>query len=602
MSENNPTTLKTHTRSDEETTMSTLNKGDDPIIMETFIKAPVRFRFTLILLAMAVTAAALAAVVFAANPTWAQDSGTGTTDGGSADDYPNLSTYPDPQPCGPGAGTAFMEEPHEITTGHYALFDAYWRTIATSTVPDGDGVGVLHTNLCPPEMVATTTGSGFGGGTVTTIRSARTGGMDIEEAIIHVLDTHQATTTVASTTEATDRRLSLAEYPRVGEVVDPGDRVWWLRLDDPDTEDDPNTPEKENDETSDLGIGFSTLLLDEERWLTRDDGKPMRYRFEVERHPADPTDVPHFFAYEAPNIKAEGSDTEVKLVWDSSQPGKGVVELNPGEYKALQWVFTKPGTYLLWVHLLGDVREPPAGANWNAISSNETETSEVYRYTIQVGTPLDEIEPPIFGVNLMVDENSPGGVEVGDPIPVYNADADVLYYDLTGPGHSNFELVAASSTAPHTVQVAVADGAKLDYETKPSYDLHLTVTDKVDHEDNFNPYADDVLIVRIDLKDQAPGMVLRADRTELPVGETVNFFARFEPTPEQSELTPTYEWGRKIGEGLYHYISDAPNAPTWSVSHSAQTTETYRVAAVEGGLSNLTFATADVEVTWTNPN
>ena len=27
--------------------------------------------------------------------------------------------YTDPQPCGPGAGDAFMEEPHEITEGHF---------------------------------------------------------------------------------------------------------------------------------------------------------------------------------------------------------------------------------------------------------------------------------------------------------------------------------------------------------------------------------------------------------------------------------------------------------------------------------------------------
>ena len=123
----------------------------------------------------------------------------------------------------------------------------------------------------------------------TTIRSAREGGMDIEEAIIHVLDTHTATT-VATNADATDGQLSLAEYPRVGEVVHAGDRVWWLQLDDPDTA---------ADETSDLGMGFSTLLLDETHW-----DSPMRYRFEVERHPADPTDVPHFFAYEAP--KANG--------------------------------------------------------------------------------------------------------------------------------------------------------------------------------------------------------------------------------------------------------------------------------------------------------
>ena len=576
--------------------------------MKALNETPINLRAVGITMTLAALAIALLAVAMTASPTLAQTppgsedspggNTDGNTDGGNADRYPNLSTYPDPQPCGPGAGTAFMKEPHEITTGHYALFDAYWRTISNGVVSlDTDGVGVLHTNECPPEMVATSTDDGFGNVTETTIRSAREGGMDIEEAIIHVLDKHLATTTVASTTEANAGELSLAEYPRVGEVVNAGDRVWWLRLDDPGT--------TSTDEASDLGMGFSTLLLDKERWHTRESekGEPMRYRFEVERHPADPTDVPHFFAYEAPNIRNigdDGTDAGVKLVWDSEKPGEGVMELDPGEYRALQWVFTKPGTYLLWVHLLGDVKKPGTGDDWKAISSNYTETSEVYQYTIQVGTDLDETEPPIFGVNLEVEENSPGGVNVGDPIPIYNAEADVLYYDLTGPGHSNFDLVA--STEPFTVQVVVTDGADLDYEAKSSYDLHLSVTDKVDHENNFNPYADDVLIVRIDLKDQAPGLKIQADRTSLKVNETVNFTAWFEPTPERRGQTPTYVWAEKINP-VWDVRSSPGAGSTWSVSQSSPTTKTYR-AAVEWTNEDTmqpTFVNSnEITITWKN--
>ena len=301
--------------------------------MNTHITAPRHFRLYGAVLAMAALLITLLAVTLTAGNTMAQ---TGTTD-----DYPNLSTYPNPQPCGPGAGTAFMEEPHEITSGHYALFDAYWRTISEGG-GGIDGVGVLHTNLCPPEMVKKTKGEGREAVEVIA-RSARNGGMDVEEAIMHVLDKHEADV-VATNAEATSGQLSLEEYPKVKEAVAAGDSVWWLRLDDPDTT---------GDETSDLGLGFSTALLDDEHWLTSADGDPMRYKFVVERHPADPTDVPHFFAYEAPDIRAESPSTGVKLVWDSFNPGEGVMELDPGEYRALQWVFTEPGTYLLWVHLLG---------------------------------------------------------------------------------------------------------------------------------------------------------------------------------------------------------------------------------------------------------
>ena len=554
--------------------------------MKTIVEKPTKT----ILFGAAVATAVLLIMLLAVNlatGTARADGSLGGNDGatGNADSYINLSTYPDPQPCGPGAGTEFMEEPHEIRTGHYALFDAYWRTISKGNVnPGADGVGVLHTNLCPPEIVK----KNLRGRTIID-RSARNGGMDIDEAIIHVLNKHLATT-VASNAGAGE--MSLAEYPDVKKYAPAGSQVWWLKLDDPRS--------TTTDEASDLGMGFSTLLLDKERWLTRDEGKPMRYKFEVERHPADPTDVPHFFAYEAPNIRAESPGTGVKLVWDSAYPGEEIMELNPGEYRALQWVFTEPGTYILWVHLLGDVRkdnphspgDPDYDPNWNAISSNDTETSEVYQYTIQVGDTLDETEPPIFGVNLEVEENSPGGVKVGGPIPIYNAEADVLYYDLTGPGHSNFELVAASSTAPHTVQVAVADGARLDYEEMKEgskfYELALSVTDKVDHEDNFNPYPDDVLIVRIDVKDQDPGLVLEADRTSLNVGETVNFTARYEQAPEHSgrEFGYQLEWGEdNNGHHIWHVVSSVTNASgsIWSVAveqPSGRSEVTYRATVV----------------------
>ncbi len=556
-------------------------------MMDTIIKAPRRFTLYGAVLAMAALVITLLAVAYATGPAQAQNTGT-------TDDYTNLSTYPNPQPCGPGAGTASMDEPHKITTGHYALFDAYWRTIKEGASVQGmdvPGVGVLHTNLCPPEMVTTKTDDGFGHVTVTTTRSPRNGGMDVEEAIMHVLDTHKADV-VATNAEATSGQLSLEEYTKVKEFVSAGTQVWWLRLDDPDT------TGADEDETSALGIGFSTLLLDKERW-----GSPMRYKFVAERHPADPTDVPHFFAYEAPKAK----NAAAELVWDSARPGEGVMELDPGEYKELQWVFTKPGTYLLWVHLLGHVKQPELGDDWNPISANETETSEVYRYTIQVGDTLEETEPPIFGVNLSVDENSPAGVKVGDPIPVYNADADTLYYDLTGPGHGNFEPVA-STGRPHTVQIVVADGASLDYETKSSYELFLSVTDRVDHEDNFNPYADDVLIVRIDLKDQAPGLVLEADQAYPAVGETVNFVARYEPTPERAGREPSYTWAERVyvNESIrWHAVSPPNNAPTWSVSQSSAVTKVYEVAvtldAVAGETEDVRVTSNEAGITWGGP-
>ena len=185
--------------------------------MNILNKRPKQISFYAAGLALSALAVALLAVTIAAGTAQAQ-----TPD----------NTYPDPQPCGPGAGTAFMEEPHEVTTGHFALFDAYWQWTHQSTIDKPENEGVLHTNECPPLMVETT--KRIGSKTVTeTTRSASN--IDIGEAIMHVLEKHKATV-VATNAEITKGKLSLEEYPDVKKHASAGDKVWWLQLDDPDVD------------------------------------------------------------------------------------------------------------------------------------------------------------------------------------------------------------------------------------------------------------------------------------------------------------------------------------------------------------------------------
>ena len=581
--------------------------------MKTIVRKPTKTIFYGAALAAVVLVIALLAASYAAGPARAQ-----TSD----------NTYPNPQPCGPGAATAFMGEPHEVTSGHFALFEAYWAW-TEGLGDDAEDTGVLHTNLCPPEVTQTTKKSRSGPAVTVTTRSARQGGMDVEEAIMHVKDKHKADV-VATNAEVTDGELSLAEYPDVrkalglgeGDSVATGTQVWWLKLDDPRTA---GVDEK----TPDMSLGFSTLLLDDDYWHRTDGAgnalKPLRYKFLVERYPANPDSpekVPHFLAYEAPDVRAGGGKEGVKPLWDSTKPSveQTDVQMDPDEFRALQWVFTKPGTYLLWVELQGYVRktnplrsvDPNYDPNWKPVSDGDTVTSEVYRYTIEVGETLDELEPPIFGVGFSLAENTPAGIKVGDPIQVYNAEADVLYYRLvdreTREESADFEAVVAStSTDPHTVQIVVKDGANLDFETTPSYEFELGVADKLDHESNDRPdellHPDDILIVRIDLEDQDPGVVLEIDNEFPAVGEAVNFVARYEPAPTQLGRTFSYEWAEMFQtkhDGVkHHVISSAPNAPTWSVAQSKAVTKTYQVRVVlDGGTDTITVHSKDVPIFW----
>ena len=436
----------------------------------------------------------------------------------------NTSPYADPQPCGPGAGDAFMPEPHEITEGHFALFDAYWEdTSATESVDPGGKTGILHTNTCPPTVsVSKQLDPETEEETTVTTLSAST--LDIEEAIFHVQDVYQAKAVDGAPDNSEGTQISLTEYPELDRFVDANDTVWWLQLDDPDTD---------ADETSNLTIGFSTrnVVGDEHVWHAKDGGPPLRYRLEVERYPGHSDDHPHFLAYKAPKLNDATHTTEDDLVWSSANAGVSVLELQPGtKLEDLQWIFTHAGTYEIWVELVAHVRQydqdqgetPPT--DWEPISPNKTETSEVKRYVFHVGNKLAEVEPALFGLNLTVPENSGPGTVVSPPLPVLEAEADKLYYTLSGDGSDQFAL--ETTTNPHTVQIVVAEGANLDYETTPEYELRLSVTDKLDHESNKDLSIDDVLGINIEVKDEPAKAIIDVSKRNPVVGDTVTFTAR----------------------------------------------------------------------------
>ena len=453
------------------------------------------------------------------------------------------NTYADPQPCGPGAGTAFMPEPHEVTTGRFLLFDTYWQN-TTGSGPDDVNSGVLHTNTCPPKLVTTTQTDDDGN--TTTVTTLGDSGIDIDEAIFHVLDTHKKPV-VATNAEATAGQLSLEEYPEVRRAlglrgadgtelpVPDGTQVWWLQLDDPDT----GTESSPVNETSDLALGFSARHLDGKYWHNNAGGSPLFYRLEVERHPTHPNSYPHLLAHTAPEI----DNTPQTAKWSSARVGVGVFELEPGQFQDLQWVFTGAGTYEIRVEMVAYVRQasnPPVGADadWEPISENETETSEVKRYIFQVGDLLAEQEPPVFGVNLSVPENSAAGTAIGDPIPVYRTESTILRYLLAGEGSDQFTTEAL--TEPHRVQIKVAGGASLDFETQPAYDLTLGVSNAVDHEGNPDDVIDDVLAVAIEILD-APELSVSLDTPTPQRNEAVRWTARIESLPGDA-TNVVYHW------------------------------------------------------------
>ena len=537
------------------------------------------------ILAIAALVAAALALTLTAGPTLAQsDTPTPT---------PTPSPYADPQPCGPGAGVASMAEPHEITEGHFALFDAYWESTTPepgeSTDLDPANTGVLHTNLCPPKVIKNTETNRDG--TQITVTTLTASGIDIDEAIFHVLDTHKATVVANASANPSGVEIATAEYVVLGNYAATGSEVWWLRLDDPDTD---------TDETSDLSIGFSTKRFDTQYWAATDGNPPFRFKFELERNPGiPPANQPHFLAYRAD----PGGSADPELVWDSATADVTDMMLEPGQLEDLQWIFTQPGTYELSVHLQGWVRQDnPYGPSdsrhgqWKRISNNVTETSEVKRYVIQIGSELTEVEPPRFGVSFSVDQSAPSGTKVGNPVQVFRAEVDALEYQLSGDGHDDFALV--STTDPDTVQIVVADSVVLDHERQIIYDLTLGVTDNVDHESNHDPRLDDTLAVKIELTGY-PRVTIEVDNPNPSLGETVTFTARLHDVGETESVNYSFTFS---SDGAV-----TGSSPSQSKQHTSPTTETvqlevfYRPKGIADTALSKNISAEPVTVTWRNP-
>ena len=87
-----------------------------------------------------------------------------------------------------------------------------------------------------------------------------------------------------------------------------------------------------------------------------------------------------------------------------------------------------------------------------------------------------------------VNENSPAGTSVGDPVTASDDDGDTLTYDLTG---------SDAFTIDDSGQITVAAGASLDYEDTPSHTLSVTVHDGVDAEGEADDTVDDTITVNV---------------------------------------------------------------------------------------------------------
>ena len=214
---------------------------------------------------------------------------------------------------------------------------------------------------------------------------------------------------------------------------------------------------------------------------------------------------------------------------------------------------------------------------------------------------------PVFMVMRSVAEESPAGTLVGDPIKVREPNSgDTLTFSLTGEGADQFAVSSVEGGA----QIAVANGADLDFEVKRAYEFDLEVSDGSDANGNPDPSADDTIAVLIELKDMPgdPSVRISASATSQTRGEPVTFTATPENLPA-GHGTVSYSWIATYVSApvdqVYSTVYDFQS--TWTSRnedrHSRAGTWHYTVRASwqeEGGITKKIFSTNAVTVIWTD--
>ena len=145
-----------------------------------------------------------------------------------------------------------------------------------------------------------------------------------------------------------------------------------------------------------------------------------------------------------------------------------------------------------------------------------------------------------------VAENTAAGQNIGDPVAATDGDGDSLTYTLGGTDGGSFGIVATSG------QLRTKD--PLDYETKSSYSVTVSVRDNKDADGNADTATDDTITVTISVADvdESP----RREPTSRPVSKSNQKPFFNEGDNAERPVAENVETGTEIGEPVKAYDSD----------------------------------------------
>ena len=177
----------------------------------------------------------------------------------------------------------------------------------------------------------------------------------ISKTVFSVPDSYKVTVvdsdeTNGNPSSVTGPKIDLAKYPFLddvvsavktenGESVFANNSLYWVKPDG----------------MSPLDVGFSTALMKEWNWHNPDGGAPVVFRFAAVHVLQDGTPKEahvlgaHFFAFDPGAMHDKPKWSNVKTDPYSE------VKMQTGKYQSMQFVFTKPGQYLVQAQVQGYV-------------------------------------------------------------------------------------------------------------------------------------------------------------------------------------------------------------------------------------------------------
>ena len=290
-----------------------------------------------------------------------------------------------------------------------ALFDVYWDTEEK----------YLFNNPCPPTVTHYPEEPGPGRFDppipARDLREQST--VDVRETIIHIPNSYKRTLTYGSTDHSTKYPFMFEDW-NVEDSDNDGtndalvtDTLWVLPTCDPSYTDAQNTANPARAGANDLCLIFSAALLNPNNWVDKPKGTAagdVEYLLESIREPGiEAADRGVVFAFHPYNDIPVGSDGEAEdqATWRTDGTHENALAITPGTYEYRQWGFTRPGTYVFQLHVLGYPRRHDV--HGEVIDTRTSTASEVIRYTFHVGLLAE------LNTRVAADSTTP---DVGDTV------------------------------------------------------------------------------------------------------------------------------------------------------------------------------------------